>query len=167
MRLFIVSIFGRFSNWWPRCDERCLQLQPPHESPFRVLMRGSHDILGELWSNKECVSVDRLKPVHVFPDDPVEVPQPPWFGHPPDPTPTFPVPSTHSWFILCERADPPGSVEVCSEGWGENDWGSKKCLHRESVPLLTPVGTPVPRDPSREWGPNASSLGQTARPGEP
>ena len=58
-------------------------LQTPYTGPYRVLDRGDKAFTIDYGGRPERVSIDRLKPAHTDPSEPVPLAQPPRRGRPP------------------------------------------------------------------------------------
>lgn len=52
-------------------------LRPSYDGPFRVMTAGLKSFLVDLGGRPEQFSIDRLKPVHLVPKEPVDLAQPP------------------------------------------------------------------------------------------
>ncbi|KAL7844548.1 hypothetical protein SRHO_G00230870 [Serrasalmus rhombeus] len=65
-----------------RVDGHRRPLRPPYEGPFRVVETGDKHFVVDIGGKPECISVDRLKPVHLDLAGPVELAQPPKRGRP-------------------------------------------------------------------------------------
>lgn len=67
-----------------RHDAPRSSLRPPYDGSFLGPQGGAQDFPGGRWGgHSEQVSVDRLKPAHVFPDEPVELARAPRRAYPP------------------------------------------------------------------------------------
>lgn len=66
-----------------RHDAHRSPLMTPYDGPFRVLEAGAKSFLLEMGTVQDRVSVDRLKPAHVFQEDGVELARPARRGRPP------------------------------------------------------------------------------------
>ena len=58
-------------------------LTPPYAGPYKVLERKDKTFVIELGDRRDTVSIDRLKPAHLDPDQPVYTPAPKRRGRPP------------------------------------------------------------------------------------
>ena len=83
-----------------RRDSHRSPFQRPYEGPFKVLQSGDKTFTIDVSGRKETISVDRLKPAHIDPEQPLLLPEPVHRGRPqkkPNPSPTatqVPTPST-------------------------------------------------------------------------
>lgn len=66
-----------------RRDAHCTPLQRPYEGPFHVLEKGPKFFKIDFGGKADTVSVDRLKPAHLDPEQPVQVAKPRRRGRPP------------------------------------------------------------------------------------
>ena len=90
-----------------RRDSHRSPFQRPYEGPFKVLQSGDKTFTVDVSGRKETISVDRLKPAHIDPEQPLLLPEPVHRGRPQKkpnlsptatqvPTPSTPPPPQHS-----------------------------------------------------------------------
>lgn len=79
----VPSALGSSEFVFVRRDGHKTPLQTPYNGPFKVLERGPKAFKIDYGGRTELISLDRLKPAHVDPMEPVQVAQPPRRGRPP------------------------------------------------------------------------------------
>ena len=70
-----------------RHDAHRTPLQRPYDSPFQVIAAGEKTFRVQIGNREELISIDRLKPAHLDPDNPPLLAQPPPRGRPPNKAP--------------------------------------------------------------------------------
>ena len=75
-----------------RHDAHRTPLQRPYDGPFQVIAAGEKTFRVQIGNREELISIDRLKPAHLDPDNPPLLAQPPPRGRPPNKAPVIQVP---------------------------------------------------------------------------